>query len=357
MRSNRIDRCVLAAHFGGIERALFTIAEMAGINIPNDESFFSSPFREDRNPSCKVRFMPSGEPIYWDWGMDEHQKIDFIALHGIIHGVDNRESFKRLSRIVRGELSDGVAVKIAQIPKKSIKPQPLAMPPEFHCGWTEDLWRICKLRNIPLQTLKRLRDEGWLRFCQWKGESCWVLREASGGGVVSIRRLDGKEFLTDGKPSGKSRTFKVSPDAFNGIGFQALKCGDYRRIVFVEGTPDFLTAHSFIDQLPENQRSGVLVLCVLGATQKMQEAFIPFFKGKRVCFYPHVDSSGFDLLEREGVRILKAFADDVTFFSFGGRDRYSSDGIKIQPVKDLNDLCFETVDSWERNLRINPLEF
>lgn len=351
------DRDSLADYFGGKQIALYTIAKMGGIELPTTQKKFSSPFRVDKNPSCHVWFAPSGESVFWDSGDKDFQKVDFIRLYGLIFGCDDRQAKNCLCRIARGESVDGEPIKIPQIAKESINPRPLATPPELNNGWTEDLWELYKLRNIPFKTLERLRDEGWLRFCRWYGDDyCWVLREASGGGSISIRRLDGKEFLTDGEPSGKSRTFKLSPESFNGVGFLSLKYGNYDRVAITEGTPDLLAAHAFIDQLPIKDRRGIMVCCVFGATQSIPEEFIPFFSGKRVRFFPHCDRAGFEFVEREASRISQV-ADSVGFFSFAGRDRYTSDGVTVQPVKDLNDLCFETPESWERNPRINPLEF
>jgi hypothetical protein len=127
-------------------------------------------------------------------------------------------------------------------------------------------------------------QRGHLYLGEYKGHTCYFTTDITRYNI-DARRLDGEPFFNGPKtltPKGGSKTWPVGLE----------ESMDYSNIMLVEGSGDFLAAHTLvwgegrnIDR-PNYPAVGVVGMMGSGAIPK---DCLPAFKGKHVQVFPHYD--------------------------------------------------------------------
>lgn len=164
-----------------------------------------------------------------------------------------------------------------------------------------------------------MRDDGMMR-------SAWLITD-SARRVGQVRRMDGKPWSWIHKKAwslgGSIASWPIG----------AADIGDRRLVLFCEGGPDFLAAHSFA--LLANCAGTTAAVCMPGADSMIHSDALPFFTGRHVRIFEHADDAGSDAGQRWASQLKQAGA-TVDGFTFDA------------PHKDLADLLAAT-DRESRN--------
>jgi len=126
------------------------------------------------------------------------------------------------------------------------------------------------------------------------------------------------------------------------IGAAAIQ-PEHRSILFCEGAPDLLAAHTYI--WAEGREHDAAAVAMLGASSPIADEALELFRGRKVRFVVHDDTAGTNGLNQWG-RQLRGIATSRDSICFKGMHR--ADGA---PVKDLNDALLVDADTFE-NARI-----
>lgn len=202
----------------------------------------------------------------------------------------------------------------------------LVLPP--HSPGDPTLWKtLADLRKISVPAIEHAANLGVLVFGQVCGSPCWILHEP--GVIAEARRLDGQPFSAIGKLSErKAHTLAGSRKDWP-IGTRLLT-GTSGPVVVVEGGPDWLAALHFI---LEFERTDVLPVAMMGRTNHISPAALPFFEGRRVRILPHCDPDGGGLeAARRWGQQLREIAGPVDGFVLDGLSQADN-----SQVSDLND--------------------
>ena len=142
--------------------------------------------------------------------------------------------------------------------------------------------------------------------------------------------MDGSPFVGDSTPK-KTLGIRGGWAAWP-IG--SADMGLRENVVLVEGTGDFIAAHSFLWM--EGAVEKTSVVCVPGASVRLPLEALPFFQGKRVRIFPHLDTNGAgaEAALRWETQLSAAGAALVECFDLSGLVTPSG-----KPVGDLNDLA------------------
>lgn len=205
--------------------------------------------------------------------------------------------------------------------------------PALQHGTAEELSKLAELRGLGRDGLALASTKGLLRFGDYRGHRAWFIVDASGR-VAQARRLDGSPWA-DGV---KAWTLANSQAAWP-VGIE--EAATFPVIALCEGGPDLLAACQFI--LAEERSADVAPVAMLGGCAKIHADSLPFFSGKRIQIFAHVDGTGSTAANRWAEQLASAGATPRAF-DLSGLCR--ADG---QPVKDLNDLAMISADDLEND--------
>ena len=138
--------------------------------------------------------------------------------------------------------------------------------------------RVAVAKSWPLYQSKH--DRQWYPKQTWEQHRCWAAIDETKN-VAEFRRLDnGLHTKIDGsvKPKVWSTSGKNWP-------LGAAQIGDRKRVLLVEGGPDMLAAYHFLRMWHTQRRpllQDVAVVCMLGASNRIREEALQYFKGCRV---------------------------------------------------------------------------
>jgi hypothetical protein len=179
-------------------------------------------------------------------------------------------------------------------------------------------------------TMAKEEEQGRLRVGPVR---CWIVADGSGM-AMQARRLDGEAW-----PRADGGSFKAWTIGSARWPLGAGLIGNRRCVALVEGGPDILAAFHFLvrRQPPEP----VAVIGVLGASVKLHPEALPFFRGRQVRIFAHVDREDPKTQQRPGweaaarwTNQLTAAGANVDVWDF--RDLRRHDG---RAVADLNDAA------------------
>ena len=194
----------------------------------------------------------------------------------------------------------------------------------LHHGTEAQKAQLGELRGVGTVAVNLAVNNGLVRFGTWHKQAVWAVTDPTENNT-QLRRLDGKPIKV-GDNERKSHTVKGSTASWP-IGIKQAQ--DVPCIMLVEGGPDLLAAYARIEF--ENRQHDTKPVAMLGASNSIPDVALPYFKGKRVYVYPHVDEAGVKAAERWMQQLLMAGCYPRTFSLMGMSQR---DG---QPVGDLND--------------------
>ena len=196
----------------------------------------------------------------------------------------------------------------------------------FSSGSTDQLVKLSTLRGISLDGLQWAQNRGVLVFGRWYGGEVYGVRDSSGR-VMEIRKLDGSLFnAVGGLDERKSHALKGSQKKWP-VGIQeAAGCS---MIVLTEGIPDLLAAHQVV--VEEGRQGDVAPVGMLCASVSIAEQALPFFKGKHVRLFPHVDQAGVKAARKWSQQLKAAGVVKVDFYDLAR--------VKVAPGERVKDLC------------------
>ena len=255
------------------------------------------PFHADRNPSFSV----FDEDRRWTChaGCGGGTVIDFLA---IAKGLSDEDACHEILRRaegyrepVRHEPTKLEQVKLVERPKEIPYSKELAQ-------------RVADSRGLRITSVEFAAL--WLKtliFGRVCDQECWILSDGSGN-CSEARRFDAKPFpaigtLGERKSHTVAGSRKSWPVGVLPPGFEEPWLREHvHRILLVEGGPDYLACCQIIAE----QDTNVLPVAMLGASQSISQAALPYFTGRRVTVIGHPDKSGREAATNWGTQIQGA---------------------------------------------------
>lgn len=294
-----------------------------------------SPFRADRNPSFSIY---DGGRRWMDHATGEKgDVIDFLA-HAC--HVEKAEAVLRFRTLAGVPLPMGVSRPRRGCPERTqAGPSGRLMWPVLHAGTTEELQAVARSRHLSLAAVSLAQRLRTLAFGTVCGHACWVLGDDSGL-VAEARRLDGLPFPAQGNlGERKAHTLRGSVKSWP-CGTAVLRHHThFRRVLLVEGGPDYLAALHFT---LEQQVWDALPVAMLGRSTggHISAAALALLAGRHVRLYPHADADG------GGMRAARRWA--AQLYRHGCTcDLYDFEELlqtRGHAVKDLNDAVLTRAD-------------
>jgi hypothetical protein len=298
------------------------------------------PFHEDKSPSFSVWQSPRG----WQWkcqsGCGNGDEIGFLEVHCRLTRADAIRRFL--------EMADGNLAPPPMPPPTTEPTTGPELPADATPGTLDDWQELAALRNLSVITpATAAKHLGTLFFGTVHGFLCWILTD-SHRVCAEARRMDGRPFPPlDTLGERKAHTLRGSVKSWPvGLTVDRYFAAEFRAILAVEGSPDYLAAldfslHGTADCLP-------ITFLGAGTASAIHPEALPLLRGKRVRFYPHADESGGDAAEKWAAQ-LGALGGALDRFEFTGlRKRDGS------PVKDLNDCAAIHPDDAGELLEVLP---
>jgi hypothetical protein len=209
--------------------------------------------------------------------------------------------------------------------------------PPLERGTDADFSALSILRAVSVEAVRLASARGLLWFAHSTQENCraWIVTDRERWNAIA-RRLDGLPWQRlPSKP--KARTLRGARASWP-IGL--LEAADFPAIAVCEGAPDFLAAFHFA--LSQGMAERLAPICMAGAGLRIPPECLPAFAEKRLRIFVHDDKAGRDAFDTWAQQIESA-GGIVDGFDFSGLLRDDS-----APVKDLNDLCRISAESWEQ---------
>jgi hypothetical protein len=254
-------------------------------------------------------------------------------------GVDHLEAVKQLAGlggVYVGEISfEKPKAGVARQPEKRlVSEEERAKKPSLPSLWQakeEDCRIIAEGRGLPYESVwiaarvhKRvavvqswpMREwrGRWMAKDGWEQHRCWTIIDETKN-VAEFRRLDnGRHMRKNGEVGPK--TWSTAGKSWP-VGAAAIR--DRRRVLLVEGGPDMLAAYHFLRMWHTPRRPllhDVAVVCMLGASNRIREDALPFFKGCRVRMMVDADTPKDDEVKAKrkltGLEAAKRWSDQLT---------------------------------------------
>lgn len=287
--------------------------------------------------------------------------------------------------------------KVTPLPHQSSKPKEKPALPVMRTLSGAEIESLAALRGLSVISCRLLAERRRIGFCvwpQWERQRdvasswqtadqcfpCWVITDSSRN-VAQFRRLDGGKFTlhdreikawTKGSP-----TWPVGAEDLRQSGKWKVES---RKILLVEGGPDFLAAYHFLlaDWRLKNGRPlrvpEIAVVAMLGASCAIAEDALALFEGKRVRIVIHNDEPkqcglvddkpfyrvpSFEAAARWTEQLTAAGAVVETFSLAGiplltegnkenkGSEQSGNSETSLSFVKDLNDLALCAPEVWQ----------
>jgi hypothetical protein len=292
-----------------------------------------SPVREDRHPSFSI--FDEGRR-YKDFGTGESgDALDFISL---TTGLSTSAAAKEYIRLAGTGSMKTLAPRLR--PRRPVLTKPSKAPAKrldlsgYEPGTEQNLKTLSRLREINIEALRIYRDRGLLQFdCDH-----WLITDSSQRNAQR-RRFDCGLITLKGGEKVREQSLPGSEGKWP-IG--AADIGGREDIGWGEGMPDFLSVLHFA--YAEGKADAIAPVGMMGAHNPIHSEALPHFKGKRVLIFPDLDDAGRNAAVRWTQQLKEAGAAQVRCFSLAGLVQENG-----SEVNDLNDLCRQGVDCWERN--------
>lgn len=181
----------------------------------------------------------------------------------------------------------------------------------FAGGTDAQIRELAATRPYHLEGLQLAQRRGLLVFGRWYGLECYGVTDESGS-VLELRRVDGNLFpKTDKLNERKSHSVRHSRKTWP-LGI--LESAAFPNIALMEGIPDFLTGHYVT--LWEDCHDRVAVVAMLSGSPAIADNALPYFKGKHVRIFPHIDKTGIEGAAKWKAQLRAAGAAKVDVFDF-----------------------------------------
>lgn len=259
------------------------------------------PFHAEKSPSFVVDGKFRGRYHCWGCGADG-DVFEFWQQHRQLNHLEAVTELARLAGVYHGEIS-------FERPKAGVLRQPerrldadaaRAEKPSLPSLWQatkEDCQAIATGRGLAFESvwlaarvmkrvavvkawpLRESHGKWWVKD-GWEQHRCWTLIDETRN-VAEFRRLDNELHMRRNGEAGP----KVWSTAGKSWPIGAGDIGDRKRVLLVEGGPDCLAAYHFLRLWHSVKRPllmDVAVVCMLGASNRIKEEALGFFKGCRV---------------------------------------------------------------------------
>jgi hypothetical protein len=270
-----------------------------------------SPFREDRRASFSIS---DDGKVFHDFATNDSG--DVVAFVARAKKCSLGDAARELIRIA--------ALTPAQPVRQKEAKKPLRIP-AFTVPSVGDLAEIQRVRGWPVFAgLEIATQRGLLHRCTMTDDGvsrpAWAITD-SAHRSIQVRRMDGQPWSWN-----KAKAWTLG-GSIAGWPIGAADIGDRRLVLFCEGGPDFLAAHTLA--WLADRAASVAVVCVPGASASLHPDAMPFFTGRHVRIFEHTDDAGSDAGQRWASQLKQAGA--------------TVDGFGLDaPHKDLADLLAAT---------------
>ncbi|WP_397382530.1 hypothetical protein [Prosthecobacter sp.] len=245
--------------------------------------------------------------------------------------LNKRDAFKKFTDIAGAVPTSGSAT--ISLPALQ-KPQELSMP-RLWPFTEENMKQLSAVRRISEAAIAWACSQQVLFFASVCGQPSWILTDSERK-IAEARRLNG-EYYPSLPPLSqrKAHTVYGSSKAWP-LGTSLLRrYPQIRKVMLVEGGPDYLAAFHFLHHFGVRD---VVPVAMLGRGAGKSGGIDPgalcLLAGKRVRIYPHADADGGGIRSAMAWHAqLRVHGCDVDYFTFHGLLR--ADGA---PAKDLNDM-------------------
>ena len=304
------------------------------------------PYRPDSNASGSV--LDQGMLLHDFASGETHDAPGVLAL---VEGISNQAAcrlFIELAGVTAGlcALPPPARRTAARREAARIKPQ----LPYLSAPNAAEIKQIARLRGIGIEGVTLAVRRRFLYVTRLHGIRCWALTDPDSW-LCQLRSLDGAPFAKRDGGTFKARTWSGSWGAW------PLGCGSIKKapnVALVEGGGDFLAACHFIEIEGASERCAPVGM--LGAGNRIPNATLKYFQGKRVRIFAHVDKPqengkqpGYEAAALWEAQLSAAGAIATTYDLSG---LHQADG---SAVKDLNDLARLSVDDFEANPELSSV--
>jgi len=270
-----------------------------------------SPFREDNKASFSIS---DDGKVFHDFATgDSGDVVAFVARAKRCSLGDAARELIRIAALTPPQPARPAAVR------KSLR------VPAFSVPSVGDMAEIQSIRGWPtFAGLEIAVQRQLLHVCTMSDDRvdrrAWAITD-SARRSIQVRRIDGHPWTWN---DAKAWTLGGSIAGWP-IGASAM--GDRRTVLFCEGGPDFLAAHSLA--FLADRASTTAVVCIPGATASLCPDSLSLFAGKHVRIFEHADVAGSTAGQRWAAQLTQAGA--------------TVDGFTLDPpLKDLADLLAAT---------------
>lgn len=199
-------------------------------------------------------------------------------------GLDQQDAIKKAHELLGIEMSDEKPVKVRPViepVKRRMKPEPKGSEITDPSLTEQLILSLSELRGIKPDAIKRVFKNGCLSFWREDDNTLWAVHDRDRL-CIQMRRIDGEPFKSGAKGMTVAGSWATWP-----VG---LLSEDKRKVILVEGGPDFLAAHQLLPSYD--------VIGMLGAAMKIHPGFIPLLLGRKVVITPHNDEAGREAAEK-----------------------------------------------------------
>ena len=234
-------------------------------------------------------------------------------------------------------LSGADAATLPPPPPRKSSPEPERIKPKFppmDAGREADHVALARLRGVSPAAVRLAVDRGLVCFADSREGRSWIVTD-SARWLGIARRMDGKGWQC--LREAKARMLRGSWASWP-IGCR--EAADFPALALVEGGPDLLAVFHFA--IEQGAEASVAPVCMASSGISFPGETLPHFAGKRARIFFDADEVGGAAFERWAAQLKEAGA-VVDGFDFDGLTR--ADG---EAVKDLNDLCQLSPESWEQ---------
>lgn len=263
------------------------------------------------------------------------EKGDAVAFLARAAGTDTKTACRRLIEWAGARRATPMRALQRPAPRENERRKPYldALRPPT----PSELAAVATRRNVSLEACAYASKNGWLFAAEQHGQPCWAITDSSRWNC-QFRRLDAEPFTWGGRGPAKAKT---AFGAWASWPIGAADIGNRSRVLFCEGSGDFIAAIHFITL--EAAQGEVAPVCMAGASHNIPAEALPLFSGKVIRIFPHLDTAGAAAAVRWEGQLAAAGA-EVHCFDLAGLTR--TDG---QPLKDLNDLTSINADQFEQH--------
>lgn len=336
------------------------VLSIEGVRVQRSGANFVTccPFHGERTPSFTVHGGRLGRGHCYGCGWDG-DVIDFWRERrggGFLDALRALASLASLPVHLR-EWKKSEAAQVPHVTDVTVTKREKPALPRMRALCDEESKMLAALRGLSVEGVteaaggKRVGFCMWPQFVGWDGVwrvvddavASWVVTDGARR-VAQFRRLDGKTYKI--KREKREEAIKAWTKGSPTWPLGAGEIGERGAVILVEGGADMLAAYHFL--LRFGRLRDVAVVAMLGASNRIAEDALDFFRRKRVRIIMDEDEPKGERRVRPGAEAAARWTEQLTkagaaveTFSLAGLTR--RDG---RAVKDLNDLALADESVW-----------